>query len=176
MAFYVAQIDLIQGLVLFVWLIVCAVQDIRQRQIANRLTLGAALLALLYLLWNGHTWLGAPAAQGFLAFALVLLLTLPGYALGRLGAADVKLVAALGLATAPTYVLGTFIGAGVSSVIWLLLAPRIWPLMSQGVRGYLHYLGPEQSKKQPFAPFLLVGFFFSWLWMHQDLCRLLLCT
>lgn len=166
MVFYVAQINLIQGLVLFVWLLVCALQDIRQRQIANRLTLGAALLALLYLLWNGHTWLDAPAVQGFLALALVLLLTLPGYALGRFGAGDVKLLAALGLATEPAYVLGTLIGAGVSCVIWLLLVPKFWPLMSQGVRDRLEYRGEKLSKKQPFAPFLLVGFFFSWLWMH----------
>ena len=46
---------MIQGLVVFVWLVVCAQQDIRQRQIANRLTLGALLLALVYLLWSGST-------------------------------------------------------------------------------------------------------------------------
>ena len=86
---------MIQGLVVFVWLVVCAQQDIRQRQIANRLTLGALLLALFYLLWSGSTWLGTSRAEGLWALCLALLLTLPGYALGRLGAGDVKMLAAL---------------------------------------------------------------------------------
>jgi prepilin peptidase CpaA len=155
----------IQSLFLFIWLALCAVQDIRQRQIANALTLGAFLLALFYLLWTGTTWLGATAAEGGWAFALAVLFTLPGYALGRLGAADVKLLAALGLATNGDYLLGTFVGAGLASVAWLLLAPRLWPLMNQGLRDALEYLGPQQSKKQPFAPFLLVGFTLAWLWI-----------
>ena len=90
---------MIQTLVIVLWLGVCAVQDIRQRQIANTLTLGVGLLALIYLLWAGSTWLGAPRSEGGLALALALVLTLPGYALGRFGAGDVKLLAALGLAS-----------------------------------------------------------------------------
>lgn len=148
---------MIQSLFLFAWLALCAAQDIRQRQIANALTLGAFLLALVYLLWSGTTWLGATPAEGGWAFALAVLFTLPGYALGRLGAADVKLLAALALATNCAYLLGTFIGAGLASATWLLLAPKLWPLMNQGLRNTLHYLGPDQSKKQPFAPFLQVG-------------------
>lgn len=54
---------MIQTLVIVLWLGVCAVQDIRQRQIANTLTLGVGLLALIYLLWAGSTWLGAPPAR-----------------------------------------------------------------------------------------------------------------
>lgn len=156
---------MVQSLFLFAWLALCAAQDIRQRQIANSLTLGAFLLALGYLLWSGTTWLGATPAEGGWAFTLAVLFTLPGYALGRLGAADVKLLGALALATNCEYLLGTFIGAGLASAAWLLLAPKVWPLMNQGVRNTLHYLGPEQSKKQPFAPFLLVGFTLAWLWI-----------
>ena len=85
-----------QGLVIVFWLALCALQDMRQRQIANVLTLGAGLLALAYLLWVGVTWIGAPASDGGWAFALALLLGLPGYALGRFGAGDVKLLAAYG--------------------------------------------------------------------------------
>ena len=48
--------------VLWVWLAICALQDLRQRHIANGLTLGAALLATVYLLWSGTTWLGAGAS------------------------------------------------------------------------------------------------------------------
>ncbi|MGH8449746.1 prepilin peptidase, partial [Pseudomonas sp.] len=125
---------MIQGAVVLVWLGVCAVQDARQRLLANRLTLGATLLALIYLLWTGSTWLGAPSGQGGLAFILALLLTLPGYALGRLGAGDVKLLMALALASNAEYLLGSFIGAAVASMLWLLLAPKLWPLMGQGLK------------------------------------------
>jgi prepilin peptidase CpaA len=156
----------IQGVVIFLWLFLCAVQDARQRQIANWLTLGVALLALIYLFWSGTTWLGASAAQGLVAFALALLLTVPGYALGRLGAGDVKLLAALGLATDLPYVLWSLIGSAVASVLWLILAPRLWPLMTQRLREQLRYLAPGASTKLPFAPFLLIGFGFSWFWIH----------
>ncbi|QHF42857.1 prepilin peptidase [Pseudomonas sp. S35] len=156
---------MIHSLLLFVWLALCAVQDIRQRRIANRLTWGGLLLALVYLLWSGSTWLGAPAAEGGWACALALLFTLPGYALGRLGAGDVKLLAALALATDSHYLLGTFIGAGLASAGWLLLAPRLWPLLNQEVRYTLRYLQPQASGKQPFAPFLLAGFALAWAWI-----------
>lgn len=157
---------MIHGAVVMVWLLVCAIQDARQRLLANRLTLGAALLALVYLLWTGATWLGAPGAEGLWALVLSLLLTLPGYALGRLGAGDVKLLAALALASNTEYLLGAFIGAAVANLAWLLLAPKLWPLMSQRVKSSIGYLAPDPSKKLPFAPFLLAGFTAAWFWIH----------
>ena len=48
--------------------------------------------------------------------ALALVLTVPGYALGRFGAGDVKLLAALGLASNIEYLLGSLIGAGIAMV------------------------------------------------------------
>lgn len=152
--------------VLFIWLALCAAQDIHQRHIANSLTLGAAALALVYLLWTGSTWLGADAAQGGWALLLALAFTLPGYAMSRMGAGDVKLLAALGLATDHLYLLGTFIGAGVSSLLWVLLAPKVWPHISQKLRLRLQYLDPKQSKKYAFAPFVLVGMVLTVLWIH----------
>lgn len=152
--------------ILFIWLALCAAQDIHQRHIANSLTLGGAALALAYLLWTGHTWLGATAAQGAWAFLLALVLTLPGYALSRMGAGDVKLLAALGLATGHLYLLGTFIGAGATSLLWLLLAPKVWPYMGQRLKARLQYLDPQQSKKYAFAPFVLVGMVLTVFWIH----------
>ncbi|PKH15789.1 prepilin peptidase [Pseudomonas fluorescens] len=155
---------MIQSVVVLLWLMVCAVQDTRQRLLANRLTLGVALLAGIYLFWTGSTWLGASVGQGLWAFVLALLLTLPGYALSRLGAGDVKLLAALALVSDAEYVLGAFIGAAGASVLWLLLAPKLWPLMSQRLTDCLGHLAAEPSKKLPFAPFLLVGFALVWFW------------
>lgn len=157
---------MIQGAVMMLWLGLCAVQDVRQRLLANRLTLGAALLALIYLLWTGSTWLGASVGQGVWAFILALLLTLPGYALGRLGAGDVKLLAAFALASSADYLLGSFVGAAIANLLWLLVAPKLWPLMSQGLKNHMGYLAPDPSKKLPFAPFLCVGFAVCWFWIH----------
>lgn len=41
-----------QSFILLVWLTLCAAQDVRARQIANGLTLGAGVLALTYLWWT----------------------------------------------------------------------------------------------------------------------------
>lgn len=154
------------SLVLLIWLALCALQDIYQRRIANLLTFGAAALALLYLFSTGTTWLGASAEDGGCALLLALLFTLPGYATARLGAGDVKLFAALALATDSRYLLGTFIGAGIASALWVLFAPRLYKLVSQRHRRRLQLLAPQPSEKLPFAPFVLIGFICSLLWIH----------
>lgn len=144
--------------VVFLWLAACSVQDLIQRQIANILTFGAAALALLYLLWTGHTWLGASAAEGGWALLIVLLLTLPGYALNKLGAGDVKLLIALALATDRPTVLGTIIGAGLCAGVLWFLASKALPLVNQRVKIHSFDMKGLASKKHPFAPFLLGGF------------------
>lgn len=145
------------SLILLAWFTLCAAQDLRQREIANSLTLGGAALALAYLLWSGNTWLGATAEQGGWAFVLALLLTLPGYVTARLGAGDVKLLIALALASDSRYLLGTVIGAGVGSLLWLWFGPRLWPKLGKRLRQSLHHLEPTGADKQPFAPFLWAG-------------------
>ena len=145
------------SLILLLWLVLCAAHDARQRRIPNLLTLGAAALALVYLLVTHNTWLGAEAGQGGWAVLIALALTLPGFFMGRMGAGDVKLMTALGLATDGLFILGVFIGAGIASVIWMLVAPRLWLHMSQRVRDRLENPRPDTSKKLPFAPFVLIG-------------------
>ncbi|MDR3565741.1 MAG: prepilin peptidase [Negativicutes bacterium] len=154
------------SLVLLIWFTLCAEQDIRQRQIANALTLGGATFALFYLFYSGHTWLGASVADGGEALAIAMLLTLPGYMTGRLGAGDVKLLAALALATDQMHLLGTVIGAGVFCLAWLLVGPRLWKLMSQPLRKRLETLAPDASKNPPFAPFLMAGFIAALAWIQ----------
>lgn len=149
---------MIHGVVILLWLGLCALQDMRQRQIANGLTLGAALPALIFLLWTGTTWLGAPASEGGWAFALALLLTLPGYALGRFGAGDVKLLAALALASTLDYLLWSLIGAALLQACWVLVSQRL--------RARRGRADAQVSTKQPFAPFVLTGFVLYWLWIH----------
>ncbi|WP_019408762.1 prepilin peptidase [Pseudomonas psychrophila] len=149
---------MIHFLVVFMWLIACAVQDLIQRQIANSLTFGAAALALLYMLITGHTWLGASAGEGGWALLIALVLTLPGYALNKLGAGDVKLLIALALATDRQMLLGTFIGAGLGAGLWYWLAPKFRSLCNQRLSPHCNKSVMKTSKKLPFAPFLLFGF------------------
>ena len=149
---------MIQSVVILLWLGLCALQDMRQRQIANSLTLGVALLALIYLLWRGTTWLGAPAGDGGWAFAVALLLTLPGYALGRFGAGDVKLLAALALSSNLDALLWSLIGAAVFQGAWVLIHQRF--------SAHREVPSPGVSTKQPFAPFVLTGFVLYWFWIH----------
>ena len=152
--------------VLLIWLALCAAQDARQRHIGNALTLGVGSLAAAYLLLTGHTWIGAEAAQGGWAVLLALALTIPGYILKRFGAGDVKLMTALALATDGAHLLGAFIGAALTSALWILLVPKLWLHMSQGLREHLRYMAPEMSKKLPFAPFVLSGTILTLLWFH----------
>jgi len=154
------------SVVLLLWLTLCAAQDARQQHIGNSLTLGVGGLALVYLLITGHTWLGADMVQAGWALLLALALSLPGYILKRFGAGDVKLMTALALATDGTVLLGAFIGAALSSVIWILLVPKLWPHMGQWLREHLRYLGPRLSKKLPFAPFVLIGTILTLCWIH----------
>ncbi|MES2868026.1 MAG: prepilin peptidase [Pseudomonadota bacterium] len=149
---------MIHLLVVFLWFAACAIQDLLQRHISNILTFGAAALALLYLFWTGHTWLGASAAEGGWALLIALVLTLPGYALNKLGAGDVKLLIALALATDRLMLLGTFIGAGLCAGLWWWLAPKIRSIGNQRVTPSTPEPHPLLSKKVPFAPFLLCGF------------------
>ncbi len=143
---------------IMIWFMACTVQDLYQRQISNLLTLGAVSLALVYLIWTGHTLLGASAAEGGWALLIVMVLTLPGYALNKFGAGDVKLLSALALATDRLMVLGTLIGAGLWVAIAWMVASKILPLLNQSLKLSGTSLKSATSKKLPFAPFLLGGF------------------
>jgi prepilin peptidase CpaA len=155
-----------QSIVLLMWLALCTEQDIRERQIANVLTLGFATGALVWLFATGHTWIGAEASDAGWALAIVMLLTLPGYMLGRFGADDVKLMGALAVATNPQYVLGTFIGAGVSVVLWLMTRKRLWALLNPKVKRRLTALTEEMGDRQAFVPYVLTGFMLTAIWIQ----------
>lgn len=155
-----------QSLVLLIWFTLCAEQDIRLRQIADGLTLGGGLCALLYLFTTGHTWMGASVPEGAFALALSMALTLPAHLMGRLAAADVKLLGTLALATDELHLIGTLVGAGVLAAAWMLVMPRLWKLFNKKWRLRLANLGPEAQTTLPVAPFLLAGFLAALAWVH----------
>jgi prepilin peptidase CpaA len=163
-------------LVLLLWLAVCADQDARSRRVSNVLTFGAFFIVLMYLLLYKATWLGAPASEGWTALLIAVALTLPGYALGKLGAGDVKLLVALGLATDSLYLLGTFVGAGIFSVSWLLARQIIWRHAPQGLTTRYVCMHPDSSEKLPFIPFLFIGFGGATALITYSNGHLALCT
>jgi prepilin peptidase CpaA len=72
--------------------VVAAVCDVRSKRIPNVLTFGGAAVALIYALATGGTGSLGWAAAGWLAGAVLFF---PFFALGGMGAGDVKLLAAL---------------------------------------------------------------------------------
>lgn len=145
------------ALPLLAWTALCALQDLKQRRISNWLTLGGAAAALLYLLLRGETLLGAPPAEGFAAAGLALLLSLPGWWLGKLGAGDVKLLLGIALCSHTLFTLYCLAGAGLAYLAWAILSRPLWPLLPTTLRTTLVQVAPERARRYPFAPFLFVG-------------------
>ena len=80
------------AVVLLLGVAACAF-DLRTRRIPNLLTFGGAALALVYSIWVGG-WVGlGSSAAGWLVGALLFF---PMFALGGMGAGDVKLAACIG--------------------------------------------------------------------------------
>lgn len=94
------------------------VWDLRTRRIPNALTFGAAGAGLAFAVYAGGPWGLAAAAGGWLVGAALFF---PLFALGGMGAGDVKLLAALGawLGPADTVWLAIFasVAGGVMAVI-----------------------------------------------------------
>ncbi|SDJ43692.1 prepilin peptidase CpaA [Pseudomonas delhiensis] len=147
-------------LALCAWLAACAVQDLRRRQVDNLLTLGGLAMAAGQLLLTGHSLTQHAPAAALAAAGLGLLLSLPGYLLGKLGAADVKLLAALGLASDPYSLLYALALACLVTVA-LMLASKL-SLESQRLpkafEGCLKPFDLSRSKSFPFIFSIFCGY------------------
>ena len=77
--------------------------------------MAAAVLAI-----NGASASGAAVQSALVAAAVGLLLTLPAYIVGALGAGDVKLAVAIGLLTDVRFLTVDFIIAGLLAGVWAL--------------------------------------------------------
>ncbi|UCJ17685.1 A24 family peptidase [Pseudomonas sp. MM211] len=139
-------------IVLFCWLGACAFQDAQHRKIANLLTLGGLCVALAYLLWSGSSLTGASPPAVVLAIGIACLLSLPGYLSRQMGAADVKMLVALGAASDAAHVLFSVIGAALVLIIWVTLV-RIWPDIRLALPKRLAALRTTNAKAPPMHPF-----------------------
>ncbi len=110
-------------LVLFALLVIASVSDWRSYRIPNWLTFGGALFALLSGIAMARTP-GAGAMHALAGLALGFVLLLPCYALGVMGAGDVKLMAMVGafLGAAAVFqaVLLSFIASGVLALAFAI--------------------------------------------------------
>lgn len=99
-----------------------ATLDLRTRRVPNWLTLGIAALGIA--LAAAHlVRLGTGAALG--GFALGLLLMLPGHLIGKTGAGDVKLFAAIGTLLGPKLILIAFVYTAIAGgVLAVAIAVR----------------------------------------------------
>jgi prepilin peptidase CpaA len=98
--------------------VVAAVVDVRTRRIPNILTFGAALCACLLHVSTGATYgLGVAVAGWVIGVAIFF----PFFALGGMGAGDVKLVGAIGACLGPAGALHVAIGAAVAGGVVAVL-------------------------------------------------------
>jgi prepilin peptidase CpaA len=122
------------GVYTFLLLLAC-VFDLRTRRLPNALVtlLGVTGLAFSLVLWPVSDGL----VRGFGGLALGFLVWIPWYALGMIGAGDVKFFAAAGAWLGPSNAL---VAAVVAALVGGVLAVA-WMLAEQGIRGTARSLG-----------------------------------
>ncbi|WP_152220851.1 prepilin peptidase [Pseudomonas sp. SCB32] len=141
------------------WFAVCGYQDLTRLRVSNLLTLGGALIAAAFLLVTGHTLTGHPPMAALVATLLALVLSVPGYLLGKLGAADVKALVALALASNAQLLLHVWALASLISLLLMfaskLLMGSDW--LKANFQTQLARLLPSRLKSFPFIFSLFAG-------------------
>jgi prepilin peptidase CpaA len=139
-------VALAAGLVFSTILIVAAIGDLRTRRIPNKLVAVLALLGIAYSAARTPVMPGLSHAGGGLLAGLAC--WIPFYALGWLGAGDVKLYAAAGAWLGPARAAeGALIGALFGAVLSL-----IWMARSQGMKGAAETLGMAAATPEMLTP------------------------
>ena len=134
------------GIVFTGILVAAAIGDLRNRRIPNRLVIVLAVLGLFFSIVQQPVFPGLVRSSG--GFIAGLACWLPFYALGWLGAGDVKLFAAAGAWLGPLQAVeGALIGALAGAILSL-----IWMLKSRGVRDTAVTLGMAASSPGLLTP------------------------
>lgn len=134
---------------LSIWAACITWYDFRQRRVPNVLLILMLVPALLALIVNGVGLLGERWGSSIGGMALGFALTIPGYALRRFGAGDVKFAAVLGL------LLG--IGRGFEMVLGASVMMGLAALA-------LLMLRRQKQTRFPAAPMLSAAFLIEMLW------------
>lgn len=136
------------------------VSDFKHRRISNYVTFGAAAVGLVIRTLAG----GGPALlAGTEGWLVGLALLFAPFALGWMGAADVKLLAAFGALGGPEFVIQTAlvgcITGGVMAIFYLIREHKLWfTLQHLYVLIFHPFGGPlEVQRRMPFGPALAAG-------------------
>lgn len=110
----------IAEMIVVFWCLSVVLADVSFRRIPNVLTLGVGLVAICWLMVNGHSILNASPPSVALGMGVSLLLTLPAYLTRLLGAGDVKLLLAIALLGGASLTLSAFVIASMLAIIFLV--------------------------------------------------------
>ncbi|MEQ5838146.1 A24 family peptidase [Paraburkholderia acidicola] len=116
----------INSLLFIAWTVAVAVCDCRSRRVSNALVVAGLAAALASAFFN-HNPFGLTPMQASIGMAVGLVALLPFYALGVMGAADVKVFAVLGAWCGIHALLGLWMIASLIAGIhaaWLLVTTR----------------------------------------------------
>lgn len=148
-------LEAVRGAVLFTILLGIAIIDARHRIIPDQLSLGGALLGLLFAAWPGGFPFLAALVGAVAAYALMWLVKLGGEALLKkpaLGVGDIHMMAMIG---AFTGLAGALLTILLGSVLGLAIGvPLAW------ARGKLEAMGTYL----PLGTFLALGAAITYLW------------
>ena len=134
------------GIVFTAILVVAAIGDFRTRRIPNRTVAILAVLGFVFAVTQYPILPGLARAGGGLMVGL--LFWLPFYALGWLGAGDVKLYAAAGAWLGPMRALDGALTAALSGAVLAL----IWMMRTHGVQESVRTIGMATGTPQVLAP------------------------
>ncbi len=165
-------------LALAVLLTLAAVCDIRSHRIPNPLVLAGLAVGLAWHGWHGG-WLGLLLSLEGMGVAAPALLP---YALGGLGAGDVKLLGAVGALMGPVFLLwtlpGTVLAGGLLALAWAARRGVLRETVHNTLLG-LHLLGAgaglgalasaSRAGKMPLAPAIALGAVFAFFRLHGRL-------
>lgn len=147
---------------MMVWLAITTMTDLIERRIPNLLSIGAFVIAILVMLAEGKSAGGGSVSSALLAAGLAILLTLPAYIGGILGAGDVKLAVSMGfLSDVATLGEGFVIGsllAGLWAGLWLV-SQRSTLLLPWLYGRWCNPSIPAANRRHvPFGAALCIGF------------------
>ena len=152
---------------------VAAIVDLKTRRIPNWLTFGVAAIGITM----AATHLDGVSPLGALGgLAVGLLLMLPGHVIGRTGAGDVKLLAAVGTLLGPRSIamacLYTAIAGGAIAVLVAIRRGRLRrtiesaaTLVRTGGANVADIEGPSTDNRFAYAPAIAVGAVAAAIWL-----------
>lgn len=136
----------LQLIALVIILLPAVITDIKHRRIPNSVSLSGWLIGLILGAWLGG-WTGL--AESTMGLLMLLLLTVPFFFIGWMGAGDVKLIAAIGAIIGQGLALHILLGIVLSGLIMSLLILAFKGELGNTLRRLGISLGFTLSQRKP---------------------------